>query len=317
MKKTILVTGSAGFIFSNFMRNVMSKNLLYNFVSIDKVIESYNRHNVEKNRDHKFYMGDIADETFVDNVFALEKPDFVIHGAAFSFVDASINSARDFIRSNVVGTQFMVDAAVKYNIEKFIYVSTDEVYGQLKPGDEAWTEKSPTFPRNPYSASKLAGELVVRAASETHGLKYNITRCANNYGKLQPPRNLIPKIITSLIDNKKIPIHGDGKNLREWLYVLDHCDAIMQILEHGEANEIYNIGSGLELTNLEVVDRISRIMKKTPMINFIEDRKGHDKRYSVNFNKIRKIGWSPIYNDFDKMLEDTIKWYVANIDLYK
>lgn len=167
----------------------------------------------------------------------------------------------------------MVDLALKFNVERFIYISTDEVYGQLLVNEEPWTESSIVKPRNPYSASKAAGELIVRSASETHGLKYNITRCSNNYGSRQPPRNLIPKVVTCLLSDTPIPIHGNGQQHREWLYVLDHCSAIMKILESGKVNETYNIGSGFDLSNLEVVESIAKIMNKTPKINFITDRK--------------------------------------------
>ena len=314
--KKILVTGSCGFIFSNFMFNHVNTSQ-YKFSSVDKIIAKYNLANICKNRNHTFYLGDIADEQLMNNVFMLEKPDIVIHGAAESFVDDSIASAKPFIHSNVVGTQVMVDLSLKYGVEKFIYISTDEVYGQLSKGDSSWTEKSPISPRNPYSASKAAGELIVKAASETHGLKYNITRCSNNYGPRQPPRNLIPKIITCLLENKPIPIHGSGKQYREWLYVLDHCNAIMTVVKYGKLNETYNIGSGLELTNLEVVEAIATAMNKNPIINFVKDRPGHDFRYSVNCNKIKEIGWEPVYNHFDKVMNETINWYENNQDFYK
>ena len=312
--KKILITGSCGFIFSNFVKN-LDKYSNYKFVSVDKIIDSYNLRNIPTN--HPFYMGDVANEQFMDNVFKIEKPNFVIHGSAQSFVDDSIKNAQVFVDSNIVATQVMVDLSLKYGVEKFHYCGTDEVYGQLQKGDEAWTEESITKPRNPYSATKLAGELIVYAASQTHGLKYNITRCANNFGPVQPPRNLIPKIITCLINNKPIPIHGNGDNYREWIYVLDHCNAIMKILEDGKDNNIYNIGSGLELSNLEVVEKISIIMNKKPQINFIKDRAGHDKRYSVNFDKLKKIGWKSEFSHFDKMINYTIQWYIDNQDFYK
>lgn len=238
-------------------------------------------------------------------------------GAAESFVDDSIKSAKPFIHSNVVGTQVMVDLALKFNVERFIYISTDEVYGQLLSNEEPWTESSIVKPRNPYSASKAAGELIVRSASETHGLKYNITRCSNNYGSRQPPRNLIPKVVTCLLSDTAIPIHGNGQQHREWLYVLDHCSAVMKILENGKVNETYNIGSGFDLSNLEVVESIAKIMNKTPKINFITDRKGHDQKYGVNCNKIKEIGWKPRYINFAEIMESTIKWYSDNLNFYE
>jgi dTDP-glucose 4,6-dehydratase len=311
-QKTIMVTGSAGFIFSNFMRIVERSYKQYRFVSVDKVLADYNRYNVSLNRSgHTFYMGDIADERFIDNIFNIEKPDIIIHGAAESFVDDSIRSAGPFIHSNVVGTQVMVDMSLKYEVERFVYISSDEVYGQLNPGDRSWTELSQLNPRNPYSASKAAGELIVRAAHETHNLKYNITRCCNNYGPAQPPRNLVPKSIYCLLNDIAIPVHGNGKHFREWLYVDDHCSAIMKIVENAPINEVYNIGSGDESTNLETIHRISEILGKKPLIEHIKDRPGHDMRYSVNCNKIIGLGWSPSHN-LQFGMEKCVQWYIDN-----
>jgi len=313
----ILVTGSCGFIFSNFMRLYSDDYSKYNFASVDKIIAPYNLPNIYKSANHKFYMGDIADEQFMNNVFMLEKPDLIIHGAAESFVDDAIASAKPFIHSNVVGTQVMVDLALKYNVEKFLYISTDEVYGQLNETGASWTEETPMSPRNPYSASKAAGELIVRAASETHGLTYNITRCSNNYGPRQPPRNLIPKVITCLLNDSPIPIHGSGKQYREWLYVNDHCSAVVKVLEEGNKNEIYNIGSGLELTNLEVVDAIAKVMHVKPKINFVKDRPGHDFRYSVNCDKLKGLGWNAKFDNFETVMKMTVGWYEDNRGFYK
>jgi dTDP-glucose 4,6-dehydratase len=311
--KKILVTGSCGFIFSNFMRKVIRETAYYDFVSVDKVIAPYNRYNVEINQDHNFYMGDIADEMFMNNVFSIEKPDIIIHGAAESFVDDSIRSAGPFIHSNVVGTQVMVDLALKHGVERFVYVSTDEVYGQLTSDkDESWTEKSPLSPRNPYSASKAAGELIVKAANQTHGLNYNITRCCNNYGPSQPPRNLIPKAISCILNGTPIPIHGNGKQFREWIYVEDHCSAIMKIVKDAPLNETYNIGSGIESTNLKMVHKISKLIgNEGAVVNFVKDRPGHDFRYSVDCAKIHNLGWFPSF-DFDAGMNKCVDWYLNN-----
>jgi len=315
--KKILVTGSCGFIFSNFMRKVMREKLSYEFVSVDQCLADYNRYNIKLNKDHSFYLGDIANEGFMDNIFAIEKPDIIIHGAAESFVDDSIRSAIPFIHSNVVGTQVMVDMSVKYGVERFLYVSTDEVYGQLNNGDKSWTEQSLIKPRNPYSASKAAGELLVHAANQTHGLNYNITRCSNNFGPSQPPRNLMPMVITSILNDKPIPIHGQGKQFREWIYVEDHCSAIMKIVENAPLNEVYNIGSGIEFTNLQVVNKISKILKQeSPRIEFIKDRAGHDFRYSVDCSKIKELGWRPQYT-FDQGLDKCVNWYINNKEHFK
>lgn len=307
----VLVTGSCGFIFSNFMRKVMREGGPYTFISIDKVIAPYNQHNVGLNRDHTFYMGDIADETFLNNVFMIEKPDIIIHGAAESFVDDSIRSAGPFIHSNVVGTQMMVDMALKHGVQKFIYVSTDEVYGQLNPGDASWTEESPIHPRNPYSASKAAGELIVRAAGETHQLPYIITRCCNNYGPSQPPRNLVPMVISRVLKGDEVLIHGDGSQIREWIYVDDHVAAIQTILEKGKSKETYNIGSGFELTNLEMVAQVEKATGRKANIKFIKDRPGHDFRYSVDCKKLAQLGWEPQY-PFEESLRKSVQWYIEN-----
>jgi dTDP-glucose 4,6-dehydratase len=309
--KSVLVTGSCGFIFSNYMRKVMREGGPYKFISIDKVIAPYNQYNVTLNRDHTFYMGDIADETFLNNVFAIEKPDIVIHGAAESFVDDSIGSAGPFIHSNVVGTQMMVDMALKYGVEKFIYVSTDEIYGQLGPNDQSWKENAPISPRNPYSASKAAGELIIRAAGETHGLPYIITRCCNNYGPSQPPRNLVPMIISRILQGKEVTLHDKGIPIREWIYVDDHCTAIQTLLEKGTLRETYNIGSGFGLSNLSMVKHIEQVMGKQAKISFIKDRPGQDFRYSVDFSKLSALGWRPEYS-FDEGLEKCVKWYTDN-----
>lgn len=314
--KTILCTGSCGFIFSNFMRKVMQENSdEYNFVSVDKVLAPYNYPNVLINQDHPFYMGDIADEVFMNNVFAMHRPDIVIHGAAESFVDDSIRSAGPFIHSNVVGTQVMVDLSLKYNVGKFIQVSTDEIYGQLQEGEKSWTEESPINPRNPYSSSKACGELIVKAANQTHGLNYIITRCCNNFGPKQPPRNLIPKVITCSLNNKPIPIHGSGKQLREWVYVEDHCSAIITLMKSDIVNETYNIGAGFEKSNLEIVSTICNKLNLPENISFIKDRPGHDFRYSVDTSKIRSLGWEPKYS-FSEGMDKCIEWYTENRNFY-
>jgi dTDP-glucose 4,6-dehydratase len=317
MKKKILLTGSCGFIFSNFLRKALKENNKYTFASVDKIIAPYNLKNIYKHENHTFYMGDIADEKFMDNVFLLEKPDIVLHAAAESFVDDSIRSAQPFVHSNIVGTQVMVDLSLKHGVERFIYTSSDEVYGQLKsPLDLSWTEESPLKPRNPYSATKAAGEMIVYAANQTHGLKYNITRCCNNYGNCQPPRNLVPRVITSILKNEWIPIHGEGKQYREWIYVEDNCSAVMKIIESAPENEIYNIGSGVELTNLDMVGKIcNKLDKGYDLITFVKDRPGHDFRYSVDCSKIKKLGWQPKF-DFNQGLEKTIEWYLENQKYY-
>lgn len=313
--QNVLITGSCGFIGSNLMRKLMRDGGPYSYASVDQVLEKYNLPNIDLNNDHMFYMGDIADEKFMSNVFELSRPDIVLHLAAQSFVDASITSAKSFIHSNVVGVQVLVDMAVKYGVAKFVYISTDEVYGHLGKNDDAWTEGSHPKPRNPYAASKFAGETILYAANQTHGLNFNITRCSNNYGGIQPPRNLVPKIITCLLNDQEIPIHGDGKNVREWIYVEDHCSAIRTVMEKAPVNEIYNVGTGIELTNLEMVSAIADKLKKTPRIKWMPDRKGHDFRYSVNCDKLKSLGWKPEVS-FEQGLDKTIEWYLSHQDRY-
>jgi dTDP-glucose 4,6-dehydratase len=314
--KKVLVSGSCGFIFSNFIRYVQNNPLYsdYEFVSVDKLVLPYNFKNILPN--HQLYIGDIADQHFMDMVFKKEKPDIVINAAAESNVDESIKFAFSFVHSNVLGTQVMVDMSLKYGVERYVQVSTDECYGQLKHiSDRSWTEESVSYPRNPYAASKYASELIVKAAHETHGLQYNITRCCNNFGSRQNPRNLVPKIITSILINKPIPIHGNGSQYREWLYVEDNCSAIMKIIMDAPLNETYNIGSGIEMSNLRMVENICKIMNVEKNIEFVQDRKGHDFRYSVDCTKLEKLGWRPKYK-FDDGMKKTIEWYIENQHSY-
>ena len=315
--RNVLITGSCGFIGSNLMRKLMKEGGPYIFASVDQVLEPYNLPHFFDNQDHNFFMGDIADEKFMDNVFRIVQPDYILHLAAQSFVDDAITSAGPFIHSNVVGTQVLVDMAVKYGVSKFVYISTDEVYGHLPNKDDiAWTEMVAPRPRNPYAASKFAGEIILQAAHQTHGLNFNITRCCNNFGPAQPPRNLCPKILTCLLNNQLIPIHGDGKNIREWIDVRDHCSAIMTVLEKGAPNEIYNVGTGMELSNLEMVHCIADKIQKPAKIKWIPDRKGHDLRYSVNCEKIQKLGWKPQFS-LDQTLDYMVEWYIAHQDRYR
>lgn len=316
--KRILITGSAGFIFSSFMRKAITEKWNYEFVSIDQVLEPHCIPNAKWNRKtHPFYVGDVADPVFVNNVFKLEdKIDYVIHGAAESFVDSSLESPFKFVHSNVLGTQNMLDFSYKYNVKKFLYISTDECGGQLKPGEKPWKEDIKLNPRNSYSASKAAGELITAAFKATHDdFNYVITRCCNNYGPSQAERNLIPKIITSVLNNKKIPIHDKGIPIREWIYVEDHNTAVMTALENGN-NEIFNIGSGFELSLLDTVNTICDIMGKGhDLVEFVGNRPGQDFRYSVDSSKIRALGWEPKHS-FDQGIKKTIEWYKENKGIY-
>lgn len=318
MKTKILVTGSCGFIFSNFIRYVRKNHSNYEIVSIDAIKDQKLLNTIYANRGHTFYMGDITDNHFVENVMAIERPDIVIHGAAESFVDKSISAPQEFIKSNVLGTQVMIDASLKNNIKRFVYISTDEVMGHLpNDSDPSWTEESPVNPRNTYSATKAAGELLVKAAHETHGLIYNITRSCNNYGPRQPRRNLIPVIIGNILDKKPVPIYGQGMQIRDWLHVQDNCKAILTIIEKGKENEIYNISANQEYRNIEVFHEICNILKEEyniegyNLLKFVEDRKGHDFRYSVDSSKLKQLGWSPEFK-FKDGIKHTINWYYNN-----
>lgn len=315
--KTILCTGLAGFIGTNFCEYIIPKYCnKYKFVSIDKLVEKYNINFVPTN--HTFHIGDFTDKHFIDRIFKIEKPNIILHFGAESFVDSSTEDPSKFSHSNVFGTSILIEASIKYNIEKFFLISTDEVYGQLtSKNDSSWTELSLTKPRNNYSVSKLASELGVYAANSVHGLVYNISRCCNNFGKYQNQRSLVPKIITSLILDKEIPIHENAGNaIREWISPIDHIQAVMDILEKGQDNQIYNIGTGFECTNLEMVEYISKFMKITPKIKFVEGRKGLDYRYSIDCNKLKThTGWIPQIS-FYECLQDTVFWYQDNIELF-
>ena len=314
--KTVLITGVCGFIGSNMIRHVVDKYPQYRFVGLDKLDEIINVKNIFTNKNYNFYSGDICDKTFMETVFKYEKPDYVIHMAAKSFVDSSIEDASCFIQSNVLGTQTIIDLCVKYKIEKLLYTSTDEVYGSLSQKDSSWTELSVPKPRNPYSASKYCGENLIYAANQTHKLNYLITRSCNNYGELQASRNLIPKLILNTINDKITPLHDHGKPFREWIYVLDKVKAIMTILSKSKMNEIYNIGSDVEIQNIQMSSKIGKILGKEPHIAFTIDRPGQDMRYSVDCSKLKKLGWNTSYK-FDDAIKSTVEWYSKNQDYYK
>lgn len=310
--KKVLITGTCGFIFSNFIRKAIYEKQPYSFVSIDRV--GGNANVLYSHKNHIFHVADIRDQHVIDKIFQFERPDIVIHGAAESFVDYSLSDPNSFVTSNVLGTQVVINACVKHGVEKLIYISTDEVYGQLtSESDEAWTEESPLDPRNPYSASKAAGELLVKAAHHSHGLIYNITRSSNNYGPRQTPEKLIPKAIKCLLHKQKIPLYGRGLQIRDWTHVFDNCAALLTVLNHGKPNEVYNISANQEFPNIEVIQKICNAMGGGhELIDFIKDpRQGHDFRYSVNSSKVRELGWKPAYK-FKEGIVDTVEWYKIN-----
>ncbi len=316
--KKVLVTGSCGFIFGNFIRKAIydqnqKKEKKYTFASVDRVTDNA-VNSMYWNKNHTFHIADIRDQHVMNRIFEVEQPDIVIHGAAETFVDTSLKDPNSFATSNVLGTQVIINCCLKNNVERLIYISTDEVYGQLTSESEAaWTEESPLAPRNPYAATKAAGELLVKAAHSTHGLIYNITRCSNNYGPRQLPEKLIPKAIKCVLEGQKIPIYGQGLQIRDWTFVADNCTAIMAILDNGEPNQIYNISAKQEFTNIETINLVcNAIGKGHELISFIEDpRGGHDFRYSVDTTKIQQLGWKPSYK-FRDGIRDTVQWYLDN-----
>ena len=308
----VLITGTCGFILGNFIRKAIYEKQPYSFVSIDKV--SGNANALYSHKNHVFHVADIRDQHIIDKIFQFERPNIVIHGAAESFVDASLTDPNAFVTSNVLGTQVIINACVRHNVKRLIYISTDEVYGHLtSESDPPWNEEAPLNPRNPYSASKAAGELMVKAAHQSFGLIYNITRSSNNYGPRQTSEKLIPRAIKCILQGEKIPIYGQGLQIRDWTHVFDNCSALLTVLNQGKPNETYNISANQELTNIEVIQKICNAMGQGhDLISFVEDpRKGHDFRYSVDSSKIRELGWKPNYK-FREGIVDTVEWYKIN-----
>ncbi len=311
----LLITGAAGFIGSNFVRMIVNNDLqgVTSVVVLDKLTYAGNKENlriVKNLSSYRFIQGDICDPIEVSRL--VSDVDAVINFAAESHVDRSISGASDFVQTNIVGVQVLLDA-IKDSGRKarFLQVSTDEVYGSIDQG--SWTEDWPLQPNSPYSASKASGELLTRSYNRTHGMDVVITRCSNNYGTHHFPEKLIPLFITNLIEGKKVPVYGNGKNVRDWLHVDDHCRGIHSVLMKGKAGEIYNIGGGRELNNLQITDLILKAMgADESSIEFVEDRKGHDLRYSVDWTKInRELGYEPQVR-FEDGLRETIKWYREN-----
>jgi dTDP-glucose 4,6-dehydratase len=311
--KKVLVTGSCGFIFGNFLRKAVYEKQPYQLVSIDRV-NSNAINSMYWNKNHTFHVADIRDPHIIDTIFQFEKPDIVIHGAAETFVDSSLADPNSFVTSNVLGTQVIINACVKHKVEKLVYISTDEVYGQLtNESDPAWAEDSPLNPRNPYSATKAAGELLVKAAHQSFGLIYNITRSSNNYGPRQTTEKLIPKAIKNIVNGEKIPIYGQGLQIRDWTHVYDNCSGVMAVVNKGAPNETYNIAANQELPNVEVIQKICNAMGKGhDLISFIPDpRTGHDFRYSIDATKIKELGWKPGFK-FKEGIINTVEWYMSN-----
>ena len=311
----ILVTGGAGFIGSNFVRYMVNKYSDYNIINLDALTYCGNLENlrdIENMENYSFIKGDIRDKSVVDNL--VKKCDYVINFAAESHVDRSIIDPEIFIKSNVLGTQVLLNASNEYGVEKYIQISTDEVYGTL--GETGYfSETTPLQPNSPYSASKAGGDLITRAYFETFNLPINITRCSNNYGPYQFPEKLIPLMISNAIEDKKLPIYGDGKNIRDWLHVYDHCTAIDLVLHEGKIGEVYNIGGNNEKQNINIVKLILSVLgKDESLIEFVVDRLGHDKRYAIDSTKIQEeLGWNPKYT-FESGIKETILWYLDNME---
>ena len=311
----LLVTGAAGFIGSNFVRMIASGKIegISGVTVLDKLTYAGVKRNLlsaQNISNYSFVEGDICDIELVTSM--LDDIDAVINFAAESHVDRSISGAADFVQTNIVGVQVLLEA-IKTSSRKtrFLQVSTDEVYGSIKSG--SWTEDWPLLPNSPYSASKASGELLARSYNRTHGMDVVITRCSNNYGTHHFPEKLIPLFITNLLEGKKVPLYGTGENVRDWLHVDDHCRGIYQVLMNGRSGEVYNIGGGLELTNNEITSLILDAMgADESSIEYVEDRKGHDLRYSVDWTKInRELGYEPQVK-FDDGLRETIQWYRDN-----
>ena len=315
-KKKVLVTGGAGFIGGNFVQYMIEKYPNYAIYNLDVITyagDLTKHRDIEGNENYHFIKADIADYETIMQLFKDEQFDYVIHFAAESHVDRSITDPAIFVKTNVLGTQVLLDAAREINVEKFVHVSTDEVYGELDFDPTVFfTEDTPIQPNSPYSASKASSDLLVHAYHETYGLPVNITRCSNNYGPYHFPEKLIPLTISRALNNQNIPIYGDGKNVRDWLHVHDHCVAIDLVMHEGVNGEVYNIGGHNERTNLEVVKTIiNTIGKSEDLMEFVEDRLGHDKRYAIDPSKLEKLGWKPIYN-FETGIAQTIQWYLDN-----
>ena len=317
----LLITGGAGFIGSNFILYWMKNYPNDEILNLDSLTYAGNLENlkeVEKNPNYSFIHGDICDLNIVDS--AMQGVDTVVHFAAESHVDRSIKKPSDFVVTNMVGTQVLLHMALNHNIKRFHHISTDEVYGSLDLGDQGkFNERTNYNPRSPYSASKAGSDHLVRAYNETYGLPITITNCSNNFGPYQFPEKLIPLTITNILENKKVPVYGDGLYIRDWLYVMDHCRAIDLVLNKGEIGETYLVG-GLtsDISNLEVIRKILKIMGKDEnLIEYVKDRPGHDRRYAVDWSKIKKeLGWKPLHN-FDEWLEKTVQWYKENEKWWK
>ncbi|MEK6934297.1 MAG: dTDP-glucose 4,6-dehydratase [Nanoarchaeota archaeon] len=313
----LLVTGGAGFIGSNFIRHILKKYPDYKVINFDKLTYAGNLDNlkdIENNPNYTFVRGDVCNYDHLDHV--MKEVDSIVHFAAESHVDNSLTSSLIFTQSNTKGTHVLLEVARKHKINRIIHISTDEIYGSTVKG--SFKETDHMRPNNPYSAAKAAACLIVRAYVQTFKLPIIITRSSNNFGPYHHPEKLIPKTITNLLENKKVPLYGTGENVRDWLYVLDNCRAIDLVLHKGNVGETYNIGGGNEIENITIIKKILKLLNKDESyIEYVEDRLGHDFRYSLDISKIKnELGWQPKYS-FDEALKETVEWYKNNQDWWR
>jgi dTDP-glucose 4,6-dehydratase len=313
----VLITGGCGFIGSNLVRHVLSNHADWNVVNLDLLTYAGNLENLagldkDYPKRYSFVRGDISDAKFINALFAKEKFNIVLNLAAESHVDRSIEDPGVFLSTNILGTQILLDASLKNKVERFVQISTDEVYGSL--GKEGrFVETMNMAPNSPYSASKASADLMVRAYVKTYNFDATITRCSNNYGPYQFPEKLIPLMVLNASEDKELPVYGDGKNVRDWIYVEDHCRGIVAVAQKGKSGEAYNMGGDAEKENIEIIKLILDSMNKPhSLIKFVKDRPGHDFRYAMDFTKIKNdLGWTP-QTTFEKGIKNTIKWYLEN-----
>ncbi len=318
--KNVLVTGGAGFIGSNFVRHFLSVHPDVRVVNIDKLTYAGDLENLEDvagNDRYQFVKGDICERETLESVFKEYGIDSVVHFAAESHVDRSILGSSVFVQTNVAGTNILLDVAKQVGVERFLHVSTDEVYGSLGASG-LFTEETPLHPNSPYSASKASSDLLAFAYHHTYGLPVVVTRCSNNYGPFQFPEKLIPLMIINALNDKSLPVYGDGLNVRDWLHVSDHCFALDTVLQNGKAGEVYNVGGNNEWKNIDIVQLVlQKVGKPESLISFVKDRPGHDRRYAIDASKIKKeLGWTPAYS-FEDGIQETVQWYLNNSAWWK
>lgn len=313
----ILVTGGAGFMGSNFIRHILQKYPQYKIVNLDKLTYAGNIQNlkdISHNENYTFVQGDIADEKIINEI--LPTIDVIVNYAAETHVDRSIDDPGSFLQTDVIGTYQLLEGVRHHNVSKMVQISTDEVFGSILEGE--FHEKSPFEPNSPYSASKAGGDLLCRAYFKTYETPVVVTHSCNFYGPYQYPEKLIPLFITNLLEGKKVPVYGEGKNVREWIFTADHCKAIDRILHDGKPGEVYNIGSGYRLSNLDITKKLLNLTgNDESLIKYVSDRAGHDYRYAVNTNKLKQeLNWEATIS-FDEALEETVDWYKNNVNWWK